>query len=65
MVYSKGSFCIRLHCSISVCFRLFTAGGYLVTKGKTLSLAFFFCVNGDGLSAKLTPERDLSLTVLG
>ena len=26
--------CIRLHCSISVCFRLFTAGWYVVTKGK-------------------------------
>ena len=45
----------RLHCSISVCLRLFTAGWYVVTKGKILSLAFFFCVKADGLAAKLTP----------
>ena len=64
MVYIKGSFCTRLHCSISVCLRLFTAGWYVVTKGKILSLAFLFWVKADGLSAKLTPERDLSITVL-
>ena len=63
MVFSKGWFCIRLHCSINVCLRLFTAGCYVVTKGKILSLALFFCVKADGLSAKLTPERDLSCTV--
>ena len=56
---------IRHHCSISVCLRLFTAGWYVVTKGKLLSLAFFFRVKADGLAAKLTPERDLSKTVLG
>ena len=44
---------------------LFTAGWYVVTKGKILSLAFFFCVKADDLAAKLTPERDLSMTVLG
>ena len=67
MVSSKGRFCIRLHCSISVCLRLYTAtaGWYVVTKGKLLSLAFFFCVKADGLSAKLTPARDVSMTVLG
>ena len=65
MIFSKGLFCIRLHCSISVCLRLFTAGCYVATKGKILSLAFFFCVNADGLAAKLTLERDLSMTVLG
>ena len=41
MVFSKGWFCIRLHCSISVCLRLLTAGWYVVTKGNILSLAFF------------------------
>ena len=56
---------VLFHCSISVCLKLFTAGWYVVTKGKILSLAFFFCVKADGLSAKLTPERDLSMTVLG
>ena len=54
MVFSKGWLCIRLHCSISVCLRLFTAGWYVVTKGKILSLAFFFCAKADGLAAKLT-----------
>ena len=38
---------------------------YVVTKGKILSLAFFFCVKADGLAAKLTAEKDLSMTVLG
>ena len=56
---------MRLHCSISVCLRLFTAGWYVVTKGRILSLAFIFCVKADGLSAKSTPERDLSMTDLG
>ena len=56
---------MRLHCSSSVCLRLLTAGWYVVTKGKILSLAFFFCVKAYGLVAKLTPERDLSMTVLG
>ena len=55
MFFSKGWFCIRLHCSFSVCLRFFTAGWYVVTKGKILSLAFFFCVKADGLSAKLFP----------
>ena len=54
MVFSKGCFCIRLHCSISVCLTLFTAGWYVVTKSKILSLEFSFCVEGDGLAAKLT-----------
>ena len=36
----------------------------VIQKGKILSLAFFFCVKADGLAAKLTPERDLSMTVL-
>ena len=44
---------------------MFTAGWYVVTKGKILSLAFFFCVKANGPSAKLTPERDLAMTVLG
>ena len=65
MVFSKGLFCIRLHCSINVCLRLVTAGWYVVTKGKILSLEFSFCVKADGLAAKLTPEKDLSMTVLG
>ena len=34
-------------------------------KRQNLSSAFFFCVKADGLSAKLTPERDLSMTILG
>ena len=42
-----------------------TAGWYAVTKGKILSLAFFFCVRADGLEAKLNPERDLSMIVFG
>ena len=54
-----------LDCSISVCLRLLTAGWYVVTNSKILSLAFFFCVKAAGLAAKLTPERDLSVTVLG
>ena len=53
-----------LRCSISVCLRLLTARWYVVTKDKILSLALFFCVKADGLAAKLTPERDLSMTVL-
>ena len=65
MVFSKGSFCIRRHSSISVYLRLSTAEWYVVTKGEILSLAFFFCVKADGLAAKLTPEKDLSMTVLG
>ena len=32
-----------------------------MTKGKNLSLVFFFCVRADYLEAKLTPERDLSM----
>jgi len=44
---------------------LSTAEWYVVTKGKILSLAFFFCVKADVLAAKLTPEKDLSMTVLG
>jgi len=52
-------------CSISVGLRLSTAEWYVVTKGKILSSAFFFCVKADGLSAKLTPEKDLYMTVLG
>ena len=56
---------MRLHCSISACLRLFTAGWYVVTKGKILSLTFFFCVKADGPAAKPTPEKDLSMTVLG
>ena len=55
---------MRLLCFISVCFRLLTAGWYLVTKGKILSLAFFVCFKADCLAAKLTPERDLSMIVL-
>ena len=50
-VFNKGWFCIRVHCSINVCFTLLTTGWYVVTKGKILSLAF-------GLEAKITPERD-------
>ena len=45
--------------------RLFTAGWYVVTKGKILSLALFFCIKADGLAAKLTHERDPSMTILG
>ena len=43
---------MRLHCSINVWW-------YVVTKGKILSLAFFFCVKADALEAKLKPEGDL------
>ena len=56
MVFSKGWFCIRVHCSINVCFRLLTTGWYIVAKGKMLSLAF-------SLEAKITSERDRSTTV--
>ena len=55
---------LRLYCSISVCSRLFTAGWYVLAKGKILSLVLFFCVKADGPAAKLNPERDLSMTVL-
>ena len=47
---------MRLHCSINICFRLLTAGWYEVTKGKILSLAFFFSVRAGGLEAKLQPR---------
>ena len=56
--FQINSFQQRLHCYTSVCFRLFTAGWYVVTKGKILSLAF--CVKTDSLA-----ERDLCMTVLG
>ena len=56
---------MRLHCSINICFRLLTVGCFVVTKGKILSLAFFFCVRADDVEAKLTPERDLSMIVFG
>ena len=44
---------------------LLTAARYVVTKGTIPSLAVFFCVRADGLEAKLTTERDLSITVFG
>ena len=50
---------------MSVFNRLLTAVWYVVTEGKILSLAFFFCVKADGLAAKLIPERDLSMIVSG
>ena len=52
MVFSKGWLCIRGHCSINVCFRLLTTGWYVVAKGIIF-----------GLEAKITPERDYSMTV--
>ena len=54
-VVLNGETLVQPHCSIRVCLRLFTAMWYVVTKGKILSLAFFFCVKADGLAAKLTP----------
>lgn len=53
MLFSKDWFCMKLHCFINICLRLLTAGWYVVTKGKILSSAFFFCVRADGLEAKL------------
>ena len=37
----------------------------MVEYSFLVSLTFFFCVNAYGLAAKLTPERDLSMIVLG
>ena len=54
-VVLNGETLVQPHCSIRVCLSLFTAVWYVVTKGKILSLAFFFCVKADGLAAKLTP----------
>ena len=34
-------------------------------KRQNPLIRLFFCVKADGLAAKLTPERDLSMTVLG
>ena len=65
MVFSKGSFCMRVHYSISICFRLLAAGWYVVIKGKIRFVAFFICLRADGLEAKLTPERDLSMIAFG
>ena len=65
MVFSKGSFCMRVHYSISICFRLLAAGWYVVIKGKIGFVAFFICLRADGLEAKLTPERDLSKIPFG
>ena len=64
MAFSKGMSYIRVHSFISVSLRFPTVGCYVITKGKIFSLAFFFCVKVDGLAAKLTPERDLSMTFL-
>ena len=56
--FQINSFQQRLYCYIGVCLRLFTAGWFVVTTGKILSLAF--CVKINGLA-----ERDLCMTVLG
>ena len=36
-----------------------------MTKRKILSFVFFFCVRADGLEAKLTSSRHLSMLVFG
>ena len=49
---------IRLHCSINILLRFLTAGWYIVTKGRILSLTFFFCVSAD------CPEAKLQLSII-
>ena len=58
-VLSKGWLCIRLHCSISICFKFLTAGWYVVTKGNKRSWPFGFCVclYADCQEAKLTSRQ--------
>ena len=60
IVFSKGWLCSRLQCSINICFRILTAGWYIVTKRNKRSWPFGFsvCVRADCLEAKLTPDGD-------
>ena len=67
IVFSKGWLCIRVQCSINICFKFLTAGWYVVTKGNKHSWPFGFCVRekADCLEAKLTSDRDLSIMFSG
>ena len=57
---------MRLYCSIDICYRLLAAAGCRVRSDKrqNTSLAFFIYVIVDGLDEN-TPDRDLSMIVLG
>ena len=67
IIFSKGWLGIRPQCSINICFRILTAGWYVVTKDNERSWSFGFrvCVRADCLEAKLTPDRDLSMMFSG
>ena len=47
IVFSKGSFCIKLQFSKSIFLRLHTSGWYVVTNGKICFCAFAFCWNAN------------------
>ena len=50
---------------INFSLRSCTAGSYVVTKGKSLSLLFCFCFSANCLESKWTSDNDLSISCLG
>ena len=57
---------MNLQFSITICFSLFTAGWYVVTKGNVLSAVLCFCdLRADCLKSKVTSDRELSIYSFG
>ena len=66
IVFRIGWFSMNLQFSITICLSLFTAGWYVVTKGKILSAVLCFCdLRADCLESKVTSDRELSIYSLG
>ena len=66
-LFSARADCIRLHCSINICFKFLIARWYIVTKGNKRSWPFSFCVclRADYQETKLTLTETFLWCFLG
>ena len=66
IVFSRGSFSMRLQFSITICLSFFTAGWCVVTKSNSLSAVLCFCgLSVACLKSKVTTDKELSIYFFG